>query len=133
MIGYKEYISYKKVKSTSLLGGIFIKNHNTDFKSLTKKARRCDYEKDTEIQNFRCSGSYNVGLGDGITLPNGRIFAGATHGAPHAPTSSDIQDNGMNGHVCLWFRGSTTGSGDASWVREMNAAIEESINAIPRR
>jgi len=50
----------------------------------------------------------------------GRTFAAAIHSVPH--DISTIQDNGMNGHVCLHFFGSTTHAGNAP--RHLSTVLE---------
>jgi len=60
-----------------------------------------------------------------------RTFAAAINGMPHA--GSSVSGNGLNGHFCLHFRGSTShGSTSASYVRNMQNAITEAYNARPR-
>ena len=60
-----------------------------------------------------------------------RTFAAAINGMPHA--GSSVSGNGLNGHFCMHFRGSTShGSTSASYVRNMQNAITEAYNARPR-
>jgi len=58
---------------------------------------------------------------------NGRLIAAAIHGMPHA--GSTISGNGMNGHICLHFYGSSTHNGNASYTRTMQNTVMESYNA----
>ena len=60
-----------------------------------------------------------------------RTFAASINGMPHA--GSSVSGNGLNGHFCLHFRGSTShGSTSASYIRNMQNAITEAYNARPR-
>ena len=57
-----------------------------------------------------------------------RTFAAAVNGMPHA--GSVTSGNGLSGHFCMHFRGSTsTGSTSASYIRNMQNAITEAYNA----
>jgi uncharacterized protein YgiM (DUF1202 family) len=58
---------------------------------------------------------------------NGRTFAAAINGMPHG--GSTISGNGMNGHLCLHFKGSRTHNGNASGQRAMQNAVTEAWNA----
>jgi uncharacterized protein YraI len=57
---------------------------------------------------------------------NGRTFAAAMNGMPHA--GSTISGNGMNGHLCLHFKGSRAHNGSASVERNMQNAVTEAWN-----
>jgi len=60
-----------------------------------------------------------------------RTFAASINGMPHA--GSSVSGNGLNGHFCLHFRGSTShGSTSASYVRNMQNAITEAWEARPQ-
>ena len=57
-----------------------------------------------------------------------RTFAAAINGMPHA--GSAISGNGLSGHFCLHFRGSTAhGRVSSNYVRNMQNAITEAYNA----
>ena len=56
-----------------------------------------------------------------------RIIAGSIHAMPH--DVSTIPDNGMNGHVCLHFYGSTTSSTSESYRQDLKNAVMEAYNA----
>jgi hypothetical protein len=58
---------------------------------------------------------------------NGRTIAGALAGMPH--DVSTIPDNGVNGHFCLHFRGSTTTSTSATYRRDLQNAVTEAFEA----
>ena len=61
-----------------------------------------------------------------------RTFAAAVNGMPHA--GSVTPGNGLSGHFCMHFRGSTSnGSTSASYVRNMQNAITEAYNARPNQ
>ena len=61
-----------------------------------------------------------------------RTFAASINGMPHA--GSAVSGNGLSGHFCLHFRGSTShGSTSASYVRNMQNAITEAWNARPNQ
>ena len=55
------------------------------------------------------------------------LIAASMHGMPH--DVSTIPDNGMNGHLCLHFLGSTTTSSSASYKRDLQNAVQEAWNA----
>ena len=60
-----------------------------------------------------------------------RTFAAAINGMPHA--GSSVSGNGLSGHFCLHFRGSTSHtSNSASLVRNMQNAITEAHDKRPR-
>ena len=55
---------------------------------------------------------------------NGRTFAGAINGMPHSVTA--VPNNGVNGHFCIHFNGSTSnGGGSANYVARMQAAVAQ--------
>ena len=56
-----------------------------------------------------------------------RTFAAALNGMPH--DVSTISNNGMNGHLCLHFLGSTTGSTSASYRADLQNGVQEAWNA----
>jgi len=61
-----------------------------------------------------------------------RTFAASINGMPHA--GSAVSGNGLSGHFCLHFRGSTShGSTSSSYVRNMQNAITEAWNARPNQ
>jgi len=62
-----------------------------------------------------------------LTVGN-RTFATSMHGMPH--DISTIRDNGMDGHLCLWFKDSTAIS--ASYTRDMQNAVMEAWDKRPR-
>ncbi|MCL2080177.1 MAG: SH3 domain-containing protein [Oscillospiraceae bacterium] len=57
-----------------------------------------------------------------------RTFAASTHGMPH--DVSTIRDNGMDGHLCLHFKGTTVSS--KSYERDMQKAVQEAYDKRPR-
>jgi len=60
-----------------------------------------------------------------------RTFAAAMNGMPHA--GSAVSGNGLNGHFCMHFRGSTSHtSTSTSYVRGMQDAITEAYNSRSR-
>jgi uncharacterized protein YgiM (DUF1202 family) len=60
-----------------------------------------------------------------------RTFAAAINGMPHA--GSVVSGNGLNGHFCLHFKGSTSHtSTSASYFRNMQNAVQEAYDARPR-
>ena len=52
-----------------------------------------------------------------------RLIAGSLHGMPH--DVSWINGNGMDGHLCLHFNGSTTSSTSASYRADLQNAVQE--------
>ena len=60
-----------------------------------------------------------------------RTFAASVNGMPHA--GSVVSGNGLSGHFCLHFKGSTsTGSTSASYIRDMQNGVTEAWNARPQ-
>lgn len=57
----------------------------------------------------------------------GHLIAASLHGMPH--DVSTIPDNGMNGHICLHFLGSTAGNSAESYKRDLQNAVQEAWNA----
>ena len=57
----------------------------------------------------------------------GHTIAASLHGMPH--DVSTIPDNGMNGHICLHFLGSTAGNSSESYKRDLQNAVQEAWNA----
>ena len=55
------------------------------------------------------------------------LIAASMHGMPH--DVSTIPDNGMNGHLCLHFLGSTTTSSSVSYKMDLQNAVQEAWNA----
>ena len=55
------------------------------------------------------------------------LIAASIHGMPH--DVSTIPDNGMNGHLCLHFLGSTTSSTSVSYKQDLQNAVQEAWNA----
>ena len=56
-----------------------------------------------------------------------RMIAASLIGMPH--DVSTISDNGMNGHLCLHFYGSTTSSTSATYKADLQNAVQEAWNA----
>ena len=54
---------------------------------------------------------------------DGRVFAASISGMPHS--GSQISGNGMNGHICMHFRGSKTHNGNTNHERDHQLAITE--------
>ena len=58
-----------------------------------------------------------------VTIGN-RTFAAAINGMPHGVTA--VRNNGINGHFCIWFPGSTSnGGGGANYAARMHAAVAQ--------
>jgi len=62
-----------------------------------------------------------------IVTFNGRNFAAAINGMPHG--GSVTPGNGVNGHFCLHFYGSTTHNGNRNYERDMQAAVRRAFNS----
>ena len=54
---------------------------------------------------------------------NGKTMAASINGMPHG--GGTIADNGMNGQVCIHFKGSTTHNGNQSFAHEHQIAVDE--------
>ena len=61
-----------------------------------------------------------------VSIDN-HLIAASLHGMPH--DVSTIADNGMNGHLCLHFLGSTTSSTSESYKADLQNAVQEAWNA----
>jgi len=60
-----------------------------------------------------------------------RTIAASMNGQPH--DVSTIRDNGIDGHFCLWFKGSASNtSNSAAYHRDMTSAIQEAYDKRPR-
>ena len=57
----------------------------------------------------------------------GHTIAASLHGMPH--DVGTIPDNGMNGHICLHFLGSTAGNSAESYKRDLQNAVQEAWNS----
>ena len=55
------------------------------------------------------------------------LVAASIHAMPHSV--STIPDNGMDGHVCMHFLGSTTSSTSESYKKDLQNAVQEAWNA----
>jgi len=65
-----------------------------------------------------------------VTVGN-RTFAASMNGQPH--DVSTIADNGINGHFCLWFKGSASNtSNSVTYHRDMTNAIQEAYDKRPQ-
>ena len=58
---------------------------------------------------------------------NGRTIAAAINGMPHG--GGVIDNNGMDGQVCLHFKGSTVHNGNINYASQLQAVVMESYNA----
>lgn len=57
----------------------------------------------------------------------GRTMAASINGQPHG--GGVISNNGMNGQICIHFKGSTTHNGNASFTRLHQQKVTEAYNA----
>jgi len=60
----------------------------------------------------------------------GRTMAASINGKPHG--RGTISGNGMNGQVCIHFKGSTTHNGNRRFAREHQNGVTEAWNAAQR-
>ena len=81
---------------------------------------------DSEVLRATYGGSWSWDPRPVIVTFNGRSFAAAINGMPHG--GSQIAGNGVSGHFCLHFYGSTTHNGNRSYERTMQAAVMEAFN-----
>ena len=58
---------------------------------------------------------------------NGRRIAGAINGMPHDGGVNN--NNGMNGHVCLHFKGSSVHNSNMKYSQQLQAVVLDSYNA----
>jgi uncharacterized protein YgiM (DUF1202 family) len=58
---------------------------------------------------------------------NGRTIAAAINGMPHGRGVNG--NNGMNGQICLHFRGSTVHNGNMRYSQQLQAVVTEAYNA----
>ena len=54
---------------------------------------------------------------------DGKLIAASLHGMPHGGYT--VSGNGMNGHLCLHFKGSTTSSPSAEYKSDLQNAVQE--------
>ena len=93
----------------------FSKGDHADVQPIT----RADTEAHSRTHNYVKSWNARpvwVTIGD-------RTVAASLHGMPH--DVSWIPDNGMDGHVCLHFLGSTTSSSSAFYKQDLQNAVQE--------
>jgi hypothetical protein len=62
----------------------------------------------------------------GIIIVDNRLIAVGFHLMPHGV--SFTANNGINGHMCMYYHDSPTGTGTAEYAASMNAAAEEAYN-----
>ena len=72
------------------------------------------------------SGGYSWNARPVLATFNGRTVAASIHTRPHAGYT--ISGNGMNGHICLHFLGSSPHNGNRTWEAEMQAAVRQAYN-----
>ena len=84
-------------------------------------------KSDTEVHSNTFNGVKTWSARPVWVTIGGRTIAASLHGMPH--DVSTIPDNGMNGHICLHFLGSTAGNTAESYRRDLQNAVQEAWNA----
>jgi len=80
-------------------------------------------KQDTDIMLQSYGGQWSWNTRPIIVTLNGRSLVASTNGMPHG--GGVIANNGMNGQVCIHFRGSTTHNGTRSHERDHQSSIDE--------
>jgi hypothetical protein len=81
--------------------------------------------EDTAIMRAAFGGSWDWTPRPVLVLINGRTLAASINGMPHGGST---RTNGMNGHICLHFLGSSTHRSAPSHVRDHQDAVREAYN-----
>jgi len=82
---------------------------------------------DTEILSRTFGGTWAYTPRPVWVTFNGRTVAAAIAGMPHG--GGVISGNGMTGHICLHFKGSTPHNGNKAYEQRMQNAVTEAWNA----
>ena len=82
---------------------------------------------DTETLRATYGGKWSWDPRPVLVSYNGRTFAGAINGMPHG--GSNTAGNGVNGHFCLHFPGSSTHNGNRSYEAHLQSAVMEAFNS----
>jgi len=89
-------------------------------------------QEDTNLKRNSRGGTWSWAARPVWITVGDRTFAAAVNGMPHA--GSVTAGNGLSGHFCMHFRGSTsTGSTSANYIRNMQNAVTEAWNARPNQ
>jgi len=72
-------------------------------------------QEDTALMKRTFGGVWSWAVRPVWVTVNGRTMAASINGMPHG--GGTISNNGMNGQVCIHFRGSSTHNGNASFTR----------------
>ncbi|MDR2168210.1 MAG: SH3 domain-containing protein [Clostridiales bacterium] len=83
-------------------------------------------QEDTNTMRASSGGRFSWDARPVLVSFNGRTVAAAINTMPHAGWT--IQNNGLNGHVCLHFYQSRTHNGNRSYEREMQNAVMQAFN-----
>ena len=89
-------------------------------------------QADTDAKNRTRNGVWSWTARPVWVTVGDRTYAASINGMPHA--GSVVSGNGVNGHFCLHFKGSRSHSASdtSSYVRNLQAAVDEAYNARPR-
>ena len=82
---------------------------------------------DTNIMLSTFGGTWSWEVRPVIITVNGVKIAASIHGMPHG--GSTISGNGMNGHVCLHFKGSRVHNGNTTYNNELQTAVVTAYNS----
>ena len=120
MIKYSEIIPVYDVR-TGLTYNIkcFSVGGHADVEPVTKA--------DTDVHSQTFNGIKSWSARPVWVTIGGHTIAASLHGMPH--DVSTIPDNGMNGHICLHFLGSTAGNSSESYKKDLQNAVQEAWNA----
>ncbi|MDR3091617.1 MAG: SH3 domain-containing protein [Clostridiales bacterium] len=84
-------------------------------------------EQDTQIMLSTYGGRWEWDPRPVWVTINGRTMAASINGMPHGGGVN--HHNGMNGQVCIHFKGSKTHNGNVSFEHEHQAAVDEAFRA----
>ena len=85
-------------------------------------------QENTNIMNRTYGGVWSWATRPIIVSVNGRHIAASINGMPHA--GATISGNGMNGHVCIHFKGSRTHNGNQRHTNDHQNSVREAFNAF---
>ena len=87
-------------------------------------------EEDTQLLKKTYGGVWSWDPRPVWVTVNGHTIAGSINGMPHGGGVNN--SNGMNGQVCLHFKGSSTHNGNAAFAKLHQDAVDEAWNAAKK-
>ena len=86
---------------------------------------------DTALLRQTFGGTWSWDVRPVLVTINGRTIAASINGMPHG--GSAIENNGMNGHICIHFLGSSTHNGNAAFSRLHQDVLMEAYRLSSNR